>query len=340
MPLPQNISDGISMIATLLPLKGLISISNQKLIMPLYHTVSDEHLPHLSNLYKPKSTKEFERDLDYLLMHFEPIDLKQVYALQGKQPQKPSFFLSFDDGLSELKSVVAPILKRKGIPATIFINSAFVDNRELFFRYKVSLLIEGVKSKITRELSKEIANILGILDNSDEDNIIQSLLNLKYHHKSTIDKVANRIEVDFDEYLKKHKPYLSKEHIKDLIADGHSVGAHSVDHPEYRLIEDVDRLDQTLDSIRFVKENFSPRIMSFSFPFTDFQVDRFFFDMLSFSKKCHITFGCAGMKKDEVPRNLQRIAMEGKSQTAKQTIHSEYFQFLLKSMLGKQTIKR
>ena len=37
--------------------------------------------------------------------------------------------LTFDDGFRELHDVVAPILLRKGIPATFFVNSAFIDNK-------------------------------------------------------------------------------------------------------------------------------------------------------------------------------------------------------------------
>jgi hypothetical protein len=39
-----------------------------------------------------------------------------------------------------------PILRRKGVPATVFVNSDFVDNQDLFFRFKAALIIDKNKS--------------------------------------------------------------------------------------------------------------------------------------------------------------------------------------------------
>lgn len=49
--------------------------------------------------------------------------------------------MSFDDGLKECAETIAPLLLKKGIPATFFVNPGFVDNQRLFHKYKASLIL-------------------------------------------------------------------------------------------------------------------------------------------------------------------------------------------------------
>ncbi|MDR3061542.1 MAG: polysaccharide deacetylase family protein [Dysgonamonadaceae bacterium] len=125
---------------------GLIRYAGADLIFPFYHTVSDEYLPHIHPLYRPKTTKEFYEDLDLLLKYFQPVDIDTVYShCSGiKTIVRPSFHLSFDDGLRGIYDIVTPILYKKGIPFTVFVNSDFVDNRNLFFRHREALEVQSI----------------------------------------------------------------------------------------------------------------------------------------------------------------------------------------------------
>ena len=52
---------------------------------------------------------------------------------------------ALDDGLSGCHRYIAPLLRKKGIPASFFLNNRFIDNKSLFYRYKASLLVHQVK---------------------------------------------------------------------------------------------------------------------------------------------------------------------------------------------------
>ena len=283
---------------------------------------------------------EFENDLDYLLKHYTPIDLESFAKLDDTKIDRPVFLLSFDDGLAEIKTIIAPILKRKGIKATIFINSAFTDNKAIFFRYKSSLLIDAISNKnISGGSRKEVARLLGTPFLS-QDSIRTSILSLKYNEQKLIEELATILEVDFAEYLRSTKPYLNSSDLIELQNNGHSVGAHSVDHPEFRHISNQEQIQQAVDSLLFVKEKFDPTIRSFSFPFTDYGVEASFFEKLRQKDICDLSFGCAGLKHDSAANHFQRIPFEDTQRTAKQTLKFEYFYFLLKLMIRKNTIIR
>ena len=136
----------LSATANCLGTARLIRCTCTNLIFPFYHTVSDEYLPHIHPLYSPKTVSEFSQDLEFLLKHFQPVDMETalLHCKKEKQVARPSFHLSFDDGLREMYDIVAPILYNKGIPFSVFVNSDFIDNRNLFFRHREVLLSQSI----------------------------------------------------------------------------------------------------------------------------------------------------------------------------------------------------
>jgi len=312
----------------------LQKISGQKMILPFYHAISDKRLPHIANLYTPKNRKQFVNDLDFLLKNFVPIDFFQFDDIikNKKKPSKPVFLLSFDDGLSEFYDVIAPILKKKGIPAICFLNEAFIDNKDLFYRYKVSLLIEEY-NKNPRIFNEFIAK----MDIQDLNKYLQSI---DYNNKSLLDEIAADIDYNFKTFLDKNRPYLTSLQIKSLIKDGFFFGSHSIDHPEYRLLDIDQQLNQTVISTDNICTHFHLDYRIFSFPFTDFAVTKEFFDKIYQDDKIHYSFGTAGQKHDTAGNNFQRIPLEMSKLSAKEIINSELFYYIAKGFVGKNTIYR
>lgn len=331
----------INAFSTAIPTNLLISLTNQKLIVPVYHLISDEKVPHIEHLYQVKKVNQFKKDLDFLLKNYNPIsyaDFEEL-TLRGEKPQKKSFLLTFDDGLSEFSDVIAPILVEKGIPAINFLNSAFVDNKNLFFRYKVSLLIEEI-SKNESILNEKNVQIW-LSQFSKEKNFKTVLKEINFENKHLLDDLAMYLNVDFKNYLEYKKPYLTCNQIIDLQKKGFQFGAHSVDHPEYRFIDLENQLLQTKDCLQFLKKNQLLTNNTFAFPFTDYGVSKAFFEnVFEKDKALDLSFGCAGFKKDFSSRHIQRIPFEATNLTAKQILNAEYIYFILKGILGKNKITR
>lgn len=119
--------------------------ANRYVICPFYHAVSDTPLPHVSPLYRHRTAKEFKADIEWLMAHYEPIHWYEIDAYE--KAHKPAFCLSFDDGLKEFYTIAAPILEEYHIPCVCFLNSAFVDNKDLMFRYKEALATQHIEWK-------------------------------------------------------------------------------------------------------------------------------------------------------------------------------------------------
>ncbi|HET8962859.1 MAG TPA: hypothetical protein VFM99_03125, partial [Chitinophagales bacterium] len=89
--------------ASIIPLSPLISITGRRLIIPVYHVIADEYLPHIKNLYDYKNRVAFESDLDFMLKHYKPVDVQAIieHINKSKEIIGNAFLLTFDDGLRE-----------------------------------------------------------------------------------------------------------------------------------------------------------------------------------------------------------------------------------------------
>ncbi len=326
------------------PLGMLKRLSGQRTIYPFYHTVSDNDIIHIKNLYPIRTVRQFEKDLDFFLKHYTPLDVTDlVKSVRNKTDlKKDSFLLTFDDGMVEFHDVIAPILLKKGIPSLCFLNSGFVDNKDLFYRCKASVLMEKLKNK---EYGTKDIKLISEWFNSKNLKLtptFESLLSIRYKNKHFLDELADIIGLSFNEYLVKYKPYLTSQHIKYLIKKGFSFGSHSIDHPQYSDIDLNEQLFQTMESMDFVRSNFGFPYRFFSFPFTDHMVSKDFFNALyqKKDKTVDITFGCAGLKKSNDRRNIQRIPIEINDFTAKDIVCGEHMYFVLKALLNKNQIRR
>lgn len=317
----------------------LISKSGQNLFLPFYHTVSNKRLPHIENIYPVRNEKLFIEDLDLILKYFEPVSIYEVEnkVQAGETFKKPSFHLTFDDGLSEIYSVVAPILEKKGIPATFFVNTDFIDNKALFYRYKVSLIIE--KLKTNRNLLKPLSEALYEKIDDIED-VSKALLCLNYSSIDVIDKVADKIELSFDNYLTNEAPYLSTNQIKELIKKEFTIGSHSIDHPFFDSIPIAEQKKQINESFRLLVDKFAINYKFFSFPFSDEGVTIDLFDWLYDVEKCNLSFGTSGLKQDYSVQHIHRVAFDGTLNKAEDIVKLQYFNYIVKSMMNKNYVIR
>src|SRR3989338_8996815 len=310
-------------------------------IVPYYHIVSDEEVLHVKYIYDYKNITQFKDDIDFLLKHYSPISLFDLlgFLKTGRSLPEKAFLLTFDDGFREMYDIVAPILLQKGISATFFINSDFIDNKTLCYQHKVSILAEHIQKTISVRGKKEIQAML--LKNGIECNDIKSgILSIKYHQKDLPDKIAQLMNVDFDGYLRRVKPYLTSNHIEILIKQGFSIGAHSIDHPLYSLLTLKEQVNQTIESMKFIRRKFCLNYGAFDFPHSDSGVTRQYFTQISDGGLVDISFGTGGMIKDTIPNHIQRFSLEKPVRPAKKIVAYQYARKLVRQVRGTDKIVR
>jgi len=95
-----------------------------------YHRVVDDY-DALERTEMPGmlvSTAMFERHLDWIGRHFEYVPLDDIgeHIASGRPFDRPVAAITFDDGYQDVYEHAFPVLRRKGIPATVFVVSDLV----------------------------------------------------------------------------------------------------------------------------------------------------------------------------------------------------------------------
>jgi len=314
-------------------LDRLIRCSGQNALFPFYHTVSSEALPHIRHLYRVLKPDEFEEDLEELLKYFEPVSLDAFLEQREVKGGRRTMVLSFDDGLAGCHSYIAPLLKKKGIPAAFFLNNKFIDNRALFYRYKASLLIHQAREDCRAR--EQIAAFLKI----PEEQLETSIRMIAYDQRALLDALGREVGLDYSAYLRSNAVYLTSVEIRELLAWGFDIGAHSTDHVDFSRLEADEMIRQVRSSILDLQQRFGIHTSFFAFPFTSDGVPKKVIEYLLEEGGITILLGSAGLKRTVIPGFIERLPMEKYETAALETIKTEYFTYLLKRMVGRHRLR-
>jgi peptidoglycan/xylan/chitin deacetylase (PgdA/CDA1 family) len=231
--------------------------------------------------------------------------------------------------------VVAPILLKKGVPATFFVTTGCIDNHNLVHHNKLSLLLEHIFSTGEAALTKEVTRWL-VRQGLPGDELKPCVLSIDYHQGHLVDELAAVCEYDFAAYLAECKPYLTSEQIAWLLQQGFTIGSHSIDHPRYATLSLEEQLHQTRASLQFLAERFQIHYRAFAFPHSDAGVTMDFFRVLFDEGDIDVSFGTGGMLPHFFARNFQRFTMEKTLLPAESILAKQYARVLYRTMTGRR----
>lgn len=105
----------------------------------MYHSVTKEPLSVPDWCFVQE--RSFQEQMVYLKNHCRVIPLKDVPSLTRENNGRPKVAITFDDGFQSNYDIAWPILKKLGLPATIFLATDFIgsDNTVWFCRINEAL---------------------------------------------------------------------------------------------------------------------------------------------------------------------------------------------------------
>ena len=317
-------------ICAMIPLRIWHRLFGIELVIPHWHVVSDQPLDHISGIYKFRTLRQFKADLEFFLRYYTPISLHDIINhLDGsRQLPKRCFLPTFDDGFREIYDVIAPILQAHGIPAVFFLITSVIDNRELCYPQKKSLLIRTLTSRRSSSVELEVSKRLTNAGIKGKD-IISRIGNIYYVHRHILDELAPIVGCDFASYVTTVKPYVTSTQIRALIKNGFAIGAHTIDHPLYAELSIDEQVLQTKKSLKLLSELFQYECNAFAFPYTDAGISPEFFQKAFIGGDLNVTFGIGGIQRHCFPRNLPRFSMERTDRPAWQILARQFGRALL-----------
>ena len=298
-----------------LPDSMLARLSGEELVAPCFHLVTNGETPaHVRHLFRCPDVRTFTSDLDQMLKRRTPISLDDLRAsaiLGRRLPPRP-IFISFDDGMREMADVVGPLCRAKGVPVTFFLTTGFLNNRSLFFRHKASLLVEAIAHLSSGALDAAVKSVRARLGDGGIRiaDPRQFLLGVRYREAACLDVWAEVLGVDFNRYLEEERPYLNNQQVTRLLADGFSIGGHSVDHPLFADLCLEEQLQQTQTCLNDLAARFSAGTRSFAFPFVSEGVGQAYFDTVFARDAVDMLFCIGATPSGYGPRVIERFGVE------------------------------
>lgn len=328
------------------PMSWVRPLSGVSLVVPFYHMVSDAHVPHVSNLYRFRNVAEFTADLEFFVRHFEPVSLFDIVeALDGKRSLPRScFHLTFDDGFTEVYEIVAPLLERFGVPATFFLNTAFLDGGGLAHYNAISVLLDqerllqpaskGLETRIESLLPQPAAGI---------STLRERIRSIGYAQSHLVNALAEAIDFDLEGYIRDRRPHLTSNEVASLYGRGFGIGAHSHTHPLYAELSLARQLEETRTSMEWLVGRFGVSPKAFAFPHNDDGVREDFFTAVFSQHLLDVSFGTSGLVSHFNARNIQRVSMEKTSASASKILSRQFSRatyFRVRSLWGSPSAPR
>jgi peptidoglycan/xylan/chitin deacetylase (PgdA/CDA1 family) len=268
-----------------------------------YHTISEYPLAHIRHLFACKTSAAFEADLVYLKQRFSLISYQQlVEHVEAKKPlPRRAVMLSFDDGLAESYTTARPLLLKHDIPCIFFITTGVIDNRDMLYRHKVSLCIE-IASRAGQEQRQaafaELSRRFGLAISGMEGFILW-IKELTEADRDALETACQVLSADIPGYLERQRPYLTSEQIRGLKSDGFTLGAHSVRHIKFNLLDEAGMEDELARSCQAVQVFSGEDRIPFAFPFSASGIERpAFRRILDRNKQVGLIFDTKGIRKD------------------------------------------
>jgi peptidoglycan/xylan/chitin deacetylase (PgdA/CDA1 family) len=216
------------------------------------------------------SVAMFERHLDWLASHFRIVSLDDLGANLQKPPgSKPLAAVTFDDGYSDIYHYAFPLLKRKGIPAGIFV---------------VTELVGATRLPIHEEL-------YGVLAGREPDPFSATRSLLRRLPQSEIQRIVDSLQATttINERARLALQPLSWEMLMEMHKAGMTIGSHSKTHAflanesEERVREEVEgsrrelqrRLEVRAEWFAYPGGSFNPSVIravaraGYRYAFTD-----------------------------------------------------------------------
>lgn len=222
-----------------------------KFLILTYHRVSPP-LPAEGYLGVPLDV--FEKHARFIKDNFKTVSMEEgIDALYREDSMDIYATINFDDGYMDNYDYAFPILKKYGVPATVYLTTDFIGKSHLFWW-----------ERIFRVLSSSDTNGMDKLQAAEAINF-----SLRTKSDREIEAVIKKLE----EYFKPSKeiapiPMLGWKEIREMKDSGIvDFASHTKTHKNLCMLNDDEALEELIGSKKEMEKNLGGEVTGFSYPF-------------------------------------------------------------------------
>jgi peptidoglycan/xylan/chitin deacetylase (PgdA/CDA1 family) len=263
----------------LLVLSGLSWVATRlnrgKILVLLYHGVGAGALDPVLNFDGLHVRVEhFERQMRYLAAHYSVITLDQL--LDGTLDvgaRKPLAAITFDDGYRNLYRHAYPVLRRLGLPATVFVISDFLQYGRAPWWDRLRAMVASTRCPGVRVLTWGMERWLPLVTVAHKRTALRTLVpDLQglppEQREELLTRLAEELGVEERE-LKTCRP-LCAHQLREMARAGISVGAHGRSHDSFLHLNRERLLVELIESKHVVESVTGRPVHWLAYPYGDF----------------------------------------------------------------------
>lgn len=222
---------------------------------------------------------EFERQIVFLKKYFTVITYSELNkSLFNYSYSKPPLIITFDDGYVTFYDLAAPILRKYGCQATVFISTDYIGSNKIYWWDEISYYCKKLTLKkfFKHIFSKYFiaeTNLQYYLNEDNEDGFIKYLLSyLKVQEDSTIEsflrfiKEKTKDKIDISAVDKTAASILNWDQVKELAGQGIEFGSHTSSHCRLNFADSSKIKHEIASSIKRINNEIGSSVESFCFP--------------------------------------------------------------------------
>ena len=194
-----------------------------------FHDVSVLETAFTRGLGITTTPDTFESALRFLTRHYTPVRLREVLGESSGHslPPRP-VLVTFDDSYASVREVAAPLCKNYNVPAVFFVNSAYLDNKQLALDnlvcYAMSVIgLGGINIAVNRIRTSERVELRSVGEVFSHFLPAMSLTAREAFRRSLIE-LLGIVEPEFSAQA---QLYLTSSQVRELAAFDFEIGNHT-----------------------------------------------------------------------------------------------------------------
>ena len=242
-------------------------LNKTKVLIVTYHRFSKEEDG------RSTSMKAFAEQLDHLKNHYSVLSLTELGDClnNGKQLPLRAAAITIDDGFRDFYDIAFPQLHERGLPATLFVITDFVEQKTWLWtdklRYLVSQLPDGPTS-LSFEKHDLTFNLDGSLSRYQAADRINSILKKLPETKknAAIKQIAETLKIVLPEKPPAEYAAVTWDQVREMSRGGIEIGSHTVTHPILPNVDDEQLRHELVDSKIKLEHELGGPVTLFCYP--------------------------------------------------------------------------
>jgi peptidoglycan/xylan/chitin deacetylase (PgdA/CDA1 family) len=246
----------------------------------VFHSIADVESDFVKGTNVWTSAAKFAKHLHYIRKRYRVISLQDlVSSLRSGRIPKNSIVITFDDGFADNFHVAYPLLRQYQIPATIFLVTDCIENKQPIWIQELCYLISKVGSqKIAEKLDAVAKELNGPQFNPTNSSKRKLGLNKALEEylafavkKEMRGEILTRLYSDFtiqkEKVLSQNEIFLNWDQVKQMQQNGITFGNHGASHTPLSALPSSEQKNEIQQSKHIIEERLGESFLPFSYPF-------------------------------------------------------------------------